>query len=167
MFLFGKKKSIEPVPGTAYATQNGQCLPIEQMPDPIFADKVLGDGVCIVPTDGKVHSPVTGVVDNVADAGHAVGVVADDGADIMVHIGVDTVEMKGSGFRPKVQAGQRVAMGDVLCVVDIAAVKSAGYNVHTAIVLTNGDAFTITETQPGDVSAGESPVFCYCKKENA
>lgn len=167
MLFFGKKNRREVPAGTAYATQTGQVLPLSQMPDPIFADKVLGDGVCILPADGTVCSPVSGTVDNIADAGHAYGIVAEDGAEIMVHIGVDTVELKGQGFAAKVRPGQRVSAGDVLCVVDLAAVKNAGYQPHTAVLLTNGDAFALGETFPGAAEAGKTPAFCYQRKENA
>lgn len=164
MFLFGKKNKAAQA-GAAYATQDGQLLPIEEMPDPVFADKILGDGVCVLPTDGKVCSPVAGTVDNVADASHAYGIIAQDGAEIMVHIGVDTVEMKGQGFRPRVRAGQTVQAGDVLCTVDLDAVRAAGLAPHTAILLTNGDAFTITEKGAGAAKAGDTVAFRYQKRE--
>lgn len=164
MFLFGKKKQNPPPEGVAYATQSGQTLPLEDMPDPVFAGKILGDGACLLPSDGRVYSPVSGRVDNIADASHAYGLVTNDGADIMVHIGVDTVELKGQGFVPKVKAGQQVAAGDLLCEVDLEAVTAAGYPSHTAVLLTNGDDFIMEHCPAGQAQAGVTPLFTYKKK---
>ena len=150
--------------GIAYAPQNGLMLPLEEMPDEVFADKVLGDGICLVPADGKVYSPVTGVVESVADAKHAYGIVAGDGADIMIHIGVDTVELAGRGFKSRVKPGRRVKTGDLLCEVDLPLVKEEGYAIHTALVLANLDLFQLTERYGGYAAAGKTAAFRYEKK---
>jgi glucose-specific phosphotransferase system IIA component len=148
--------------GTVYATQNGTALPITEMPDEVFAGKVLGDGMCILPLDGNVYAPVNGVVESADDTGHAYGIAAEDGADIMIHIGVDTVELAGTGFKRKVKPGQSVKAGDLICSVNLAAVKKAGYSVHTAILLCNVEFFTITGTTTDSVvRAGETVLFRY------
>ncbi|MFP3042069.1 PTS glucose transporter subunit IIA [Treponema primitia] len=162
MFFFGEKK--KPSCGLVYATQNGSILPLSEMPDEVFADKVLGDGVCLIPADGMVYSPVDGVVETVADSRHAYGLVASDGAGIMIHIGVDTVELAGRGFQAKVRVGQRVKIGDSLCKVDLSVLRDAGYHVHTAVILTNLDRFQITEIHTGDGTAKEAIVFRYQKR---
>jgi glucose-specific phosphotransferase system IIA component len=151
--------------GAVYATQNGKVLHISEMPDDVFAAKVLGDGVCIVPEDGKVFAPVSGIVESADDTGHAYGIASNDGADIMVHIGVDTVELAGKGFKPNVKTGQSVNAGDLLCTADIGKIKKAGYETHTAVLLCNPGDFDITETAVGKTAqGGQTVVFRYRKK---
>jgi glucose-specific phosphotransferase system IIA component len=151
--------------GIVYATQNGRALPITGMPDEVFAEKVPGDGICILPEDGKVYAPVNGVVESADDTGHAYGIAAEDGADIMIHIGVDTVELAGTGFKRKVKPGQRVKAGDLICSVNLERVKKAGYAVHTAIILCNVELFTITGTTTDSVvRAGRTVIFRYERK---
>jgi glucose-specific phosphotransferase system IIA component len=149
--------------GLVYATQNGEVLPLEEMPDEVFAQRILGDGICILPRDGKVCSPVSGVVESVADTNHAFGIVTPDGADIMIHIGVDTVAMKGSGFKVKVRAGERVSAGTVICEANLKKLEKAGYAPHTAVLLTNQEGFKLMETFSGNAVAGETVVFRYQK----
>lgn len=151
--------------GIVYATQNGIILPIEDMPDEVFAAKVLGDGICLVPADGKVYCPVAGVIESIADAGHAFGVVALDGADIMIHIGVDTVEMAGKGFKNRVYIGQRLKVGDLLCEVDLPALMKAGYAIHTAVLLTNPEMFKIVNFYSGNAVAGITRAFQYQRQD--
>jgi glucose-specific phosphotransferase system IIA component len=160
--MFGKTKKEQG--GVVYATQNGIMLPLQEMPDEIFATKVLGDGICLLPDDGKVYAPVTGIVESVADASHAFGIVALDGADIMIHIGVDTVELKGQGFKSRVHPGGHVKTGDLLCEVDLSLLKKTGYASHTAILLTNLDQFEITGFGQGNAFAGKTMVFQYQKR---
>jgi glucose-specific phosphotransferase system IIA component len=153
--------------GTVYATQNGTALAISEMPDEIFAGKVLGDGVCILPDDGKVYAPVNGTVESADTTGHAYGIIADDGANIMIHIGVDTVELAGEGFRRRVEQGQFVKAGELICDVDLEALKKAGYSIHTALLLSNGEAFTITGTAADSaVQAGKTVAFRYKRKDH-
>jgi len=163
--LFLQKKNKLQCHGVIYATQNGEIMPIEQIPDTVFAEKVLGDGVCILPSDGKVCAPISGMVDTVAESGHAYGIITEDGANIMVHIGVDTVELKGKGYKPKIKAGQKINIGDLLCTVDLKIIQQAGYAMHTAIILTNSDEFTATEKYYGTAVAGDTPAFHYQKSK--
>jgi glucose-specific phosphotransferase system IIA component len=160
MFSLHKK---EPLTGVIYATQDGKILPIEEIPDEVFAGKVLGNGICIVPSNGKVYAPVAGVIESIADANHAFGIAASDGADIVIHIGVDTVELSGKGFKPKVRLDQRVKAGDLLCQVDLSLLQAAGYATHTAVLLTNPDAFKIVEFYYGDAAGGKTVAFRYQK----
>jgi glucose-specific phosphotransferase system IIA component len=151
--------------GMVYATQNGKALSITEMPDEVFAGKVLGDGICILPLDGNVYAPVNGIVESADDTGHAYGIVAEDGADIMIHIGVDTVELAGMGFKRKVKPGQLVKAGDLICSVNLEAVKKAGYSVHTAVLLCNAEFFAITGTAADStVQAGKTILFRYERK---
>lgn len=159
--FWNRNKKKEAEAGIVYASQSGSLIPIGEMPDPVFAEKVLGDGVCIIPSDGRVLAPIGGVVSTVADAGHAYGIKGEDGVNILVHIGIDTVEMEGAPFAPAVQVGDRVRKGDPLCSADLAAIEKAGFLPHTAIILVDSPGFAITRVYGGRVEAGESPAFCY------
>lgn len=121
--------ALAPVAGTA--------TPLEKVADPVFSSGALGSGVGILPTEGRVVAPVAGTVVTAMDSGHAYGIRTDDGVEVLIHIGLDTVNLKGEGFSPKVSTGQRVDRGDPLVDVDLAAVREAGYDPTTILVVTN------------------------------
>lgn len=162
MFSF-LKKSKEPETFKLVATQTGTAIPIEEVPDPVFSGKVLGDGIAIIPTDNKVVSPVDGTITLVADTLHAYGIRCDNGIEILVHIGLDTVSLKGEGFTPHVEAGQKVKAGDLLTEVDLEFIKSKGLNTHTPCLISNMDEVKDVKCTTGTVTAGESEVICYAK----
>lgn len=155
--MFGRKKEKNKI----VATQSGECIALEAVPDEVFADKLLGDGVAVIPTVDEVLSPVNGTVTQVFDTLHAYSVTSDDGLEILVHIGLNTVELKGKGFKPHVKQGDRVSAGDVLCVADIDFIKKSGYEIHTPIVITNADRVKNLELFRGMVTAGETVVMEY------
>ena len=115
----------------------GTATPLEKVAHPVFSSGALGNGVGIVPSDGHVLAPVAGTVVTAMDSGHAYGIRTDDGVEVLVHVGLDTVNLKGEGFSPRVSAGQRVDRGDPLVDVDLAAVRQAGYDPTTVLVVTN------------------------------
>ena len=122
----------------------------------MFASKALGDGVGIVPSDGHVTAPVAGTLVTVADTGHAFGIKTDDGVEVLVHVGIDTVQMEGKGFNLDVAKDQRVEAGDLMATVDLEAIKAAGYDTTTIVVVIN--TATLSEVSPvagGDVSNGD------------
>ena len=98
---------------------SGKIIPITEVPDSVFSEKVLGDGIAIIPSDGKIYSPVNGVVSSVAETLHAYGFTSDDGLDVLVHFGLETVNLKGEGFKSYVKDGDRVSVGDLVAEVDI------------------------------------------------
>lgn len=161
--LFGvkKEKEKEEAGGQLLAVQSGKVVPIEEVPDPVFSQKVLGEGVAIIPEEGKIYSPVDGTVDNVMDTGHALAIVAKDGAQILIHIGLETVELKGEGFRPHVTAGQKVRTGDLLMEVDLDLLKSRGYQLITPILVLNSDSFQEITPCTGDAKAKETVILRY------
>lgn len=156
--LFSKKKKSR-----IAATQNGECVGLETVPDPVFSERLLGDGVAIVPEDDEVKSPVDGVVVQVFDTLHAYSISSDDGLEILVHIGLNTVELGGRGFTPKVKNGDRVTQGEVLCIADIKFIKEKGYELYTPIVITNSDELKSAEFLKGKVIGGETTVIEYTK----
>jgi len=119
------------------APMNGSAMPLENVADPVFSPGALGNGVGIVPSDGHVVAPVSGTVVTAMDSGHAYGIKTDDGVEVLIHVGLDTVNLKGEGFTPKVSAGERVVRGEPLVDVDLKAVRDAGYDPTTILVVTN------------------------------
>lgn len=146
-----------------YAAATGNATPVTEVPDPVFADKILGDGVAIVPTDGKIVSPVNGVVVEVTETLHAFGLESDDGLEILIHIGLNTVELNGKGFTPFVKAGDKVKVGTPLCKVDLDVLQAAGYPLWTPVLITNMDAVQGITLHTGPVVAGETRVVEYQK----
>lgn len=157
MFFSKKKKS------RIAATQNGECVGLEVVPDPVFSERLLGDGVAVVPEEDEVKAPVDGVVVQVFDTLHAYSIRSDDGLEILVHIGLNTVELGGRGFTPKVKNGDRVTRGEVLCLADIKFIKEKGYELYTPIVITNSDELKSAEYLKGRVIGGETTVIEYTK----
>ncbi|MGN1014738.1 MAG: PTS glucose transporter subunit IIA [Butyricicoccus sp.] len=143
---------------------NGKVISIEGVPDPVFSSKALGDGVAVIVTDGKVYAPVDGEVSMIADTLHAYGISTPDGLELLVHIGVNTVELKGEGFSPKVKEGDTVRAGQLLCEVDMDLMKSKGYPMYTPILLTNGDECADIQLMPSEkAAAGQTTVITYRK----
>lgn len=147
--------------GLIYATQTGDAISLSDVPDPVFSDKLLGDGIAIIPTNGEVKAPVNGEVTRVFDTKHAYSILSDDGLEILVHIGLDTVELDGRGFTPKVKSGERVRVGDTLCEVDLALLSSEEYFIHTPIVITNMDKVKKLTPHQGYTVAGKTVALSY------
>jgi beta-glucoside PTS system EIICBA component len=118
----------------------GKLIPIDQVADATFAKRILGDGIAIVPSVGKVYSPVNGTIQVMFKTGHAIGILSDMGDEILIHVGLDTVKLEGEGFTPKVSDGDQVAAGDLLLEFDIQYIQSKGYDITTPIVITNQSA---------------------------
>ena len=137
----------------------GRVVALEDVSDPVFSSKALGEGVGIEPANGRVVAPVAGELISVAGTGHAFGIRTDDGAEVLIHIGIDTVQMNGRGFDVAVQSGQRVSVGDLLATVDLDAVREAGYATVILMTVTNTAQFAAVEPLTGrDVAAGETVV---------
>ena len=145
--LFGKKEEINP--NHVYAPMAGEAVDISQVPDPTFSSGAMGNGIAIQPTDGKVCSPVNGTVDMMFDTGHAVTLVSDNGIEILIHVGLETVGLEGKPFQVKVQNGQKVQKGDVLMIADLEAIKAAGLPTITPVLICNTDDYTTFNTITG------------------
>lgn len=141
------------------ATVAGHVISLDETGDPVFASRALGEGVGIQPADSEVVAPVSGVLQTVAETGHAFGIKTDDGVEVLVHVGIDTVKMNGEGFDVKVKANEHVNAGDTLVVVDFDKVKEAGYSTTTLMTVLNTVAFASVTPKTGvDVKAGESVI---------
>ena len=132
---------------------NGQVVRIEDVNDEVFSSKMMGDGIAILPTDGKVYAPVSGEVTVMMDSNHAVGLVSENGAEILVHVGLDTVQMNGEGFVTHVQKGDYVKAGDLLIEANLETIKEHNYDTTTIIVVTNTMNYEkVIATQEANIS---------------
>ena len=122
---------------TVQSVADGQAISITEVKDPVFAQKMMGDGYAVEPANGSIYAPVTGVVTSVFPTKHAVGILSDKGLEVLVHVGLDTVALNGAPFSAKVADGQRVAAGDLLLVADLEAIRSAGRETTTVVAFTN------------------------------
>jgi PTS system beta-glucosides-specific IIC component len=134
-------------------------IPLTEVNDKVFASKALGDGVGIVPTSGRVVAPVSGVLVTVPESGHAFGIKTDDGVEVLVHVGIDTVRLEGRGFDVDVHKDQRVEAGDVLANVDLDAIKAAGYDTTTIVVVINTMALKAVTPREADTVALGDPII--------
>lgn len=138
------------------APMAGRCVPIQEVPDPTFAEGILGQGVAIQPTDGKVYAPADGEITTLFPTGHAVAMTADSGAELLIHIGLDTVKLKGSAFTIHGKEESKVKKGDLLIEADLAAIQAAGLNTITPVVVCNPDDFSKLTCNTGkDVVPGD------------
>ena len=123
------------------APVSGELVSLAAVNDRVFASGALGSGLGIVPSSGQVYAPFGGTVVSAFPTGHAFGIKSDDGIEALIHIGIDTVQLDGKGFTAAVQQGQVVQAGDLLATVDLDAVKAAGYDPTTILVITNTAQF--------------------------
>lgn len=130
------------------APMKGTIVELEHVPDKTFADKVLGDGIAIMPEEGKVFAPVSGTVACVTDTKHAVALISDEGLEILIHVGLETVELQGKYFTAHVENGTKVKEGDLLLEFDLDAIKKAGYKTVTPVIITNSGNFVSVLPMP-------------------
>ena len=147
MFNFFKKQGI-----IIGAPIKGEAVPVSEVSDPTFGEKILGDGIAIKPSEGKVVAPVDATVEMMFDTGHAVSLHSDDGTDILIHVGLDTVALKGQHFKVHAANGQKVSKGDLLIEFDIEAIKAAGYDTISPLVICNTPDYKEVKTSTGPVN---------------
>ena len=137
-----------------YSVADGQVIALEQVKDPVFAQKMMGDGFAVEPANGNIVSPVTGTVSSIFPTKHALGLVTEAGLEVLVHIGLDTVSLEGKPFTVHVAEGQKVAAGDLLVTADLDAIRAAGRETSTVVVFTNGDVLkSVKLEQTGSLAA--------------
>lgn len=155
MGLFDRFKKDKVDPLKIYCPIKGKVVPIESLDDKTFAGKVMGDGVAIIPSEGKVYSPVNGTINALLDTNHAYGITSDEGYDLLIHIGQDTVKLNGEGFKALVKQDQKVKKGDLLGTFDIDLIKSKGYNLATPVIVIDGDYKINNKTNLNDINVGD------------
>ena len=145
---FFKKLFGKPVDSVC-APIAGKAVAITEVPDPTFAEGMLGNGIAIVPADGKVYAPCDATVDMMFSTGHAVSLVADFGAEILIHVGLETVGLEGKPFTVHVANGDKVKKGQLLLEADLEAIKAAGLNTITPVLICNSDDYPTFNTFVG------------------
>ena len=141
------------------AVEDGRTIPMDEVNDQTFAQELLGPGIAIVPSNGTVVSPINGTIATVVDTKHAVCIQGEDGLELIVHAGLDTVELNGKYYQTYKEIGDQVKAGDVLLEFDLEEITKAGYDVTTPIVITNLGDYKITKCLTGQqVKAGEEVI---------
>lgn len=154
MGLFDKAKrkkkefaaSYTPLKDVVHAPVEGKLVMLEKVPDEVFSQGILGKGCGIIPDSGIVAAPFKGKITQVADTHHAIGLESEDGIEVLIHVGLDTVSMNGKGFEPVVSEGDCVEAGQVLMKFSIEEIKGAGYDPITMVIVTNSDDFAEIES---------------------
>ena len=141
------------------APLSGQTVPLEQVPDDVFSRKILGDGIAILPTDGKLYAPVNGEIASVAETLHAYGFTSENGQDILVHVGLESVALKGQGFTSHVNVGDKVKAGQLVAEVDLEFLKSKNVSAITPVLICEGADGIPMNTVTGTVRAGKDAVI--------
>ena len=137
-----------------YSVADGEVIALEQVKDPVFSQKMMGDGFAVEPANGNIVSPVSGTVSSIFPTKHALGLVTEAGLEVLVHIGLDTVSLEGKPFTVHVTEGQKVAVGDLLVTADLDAIREAGRETSTIVVFTNADAIqSVKLEQTGSLTA--------------
>ena len=156
-----KSKSI---PQVILAPLTGKAVPLSEVPDPVFSEKVLGDGVAIIPSDGKIVSPVDGEISTVAETSHAYGFTSENGQEVLVHVGLETVSLNGECFKVYGKAGDKVKAGDLVAEVDLEYLKEKEINPITPVLICSDTEGKELQYIEGDVKAGESEVLVLAEK---
>lgn len=160
--LFGKNITEE----SFVSPVNGRVVPLEEVPDPVFAEKMMGEGIAIEPTDETIVSPIDAEVVQVFETKHAIGLKTQMGLELLLHIGLDTVNLKGEGFETFVKAGDKVSAGDKLVTFEKAFIEANAKSSITPVIVTNYEAseYTLEALYPEQAIAGETQIFQVKKK---
>ena len=149
--LFSKKEAVNP--NHIYAPLTGKAVPITEVPDPTFSEGMLGNGIAIIPTDGKVCAPCDATVETMFSTGHAVALTTTTGAEMLIHVGLETVGLNGAPFTIHVKDGDKVKKGQLLFEADLEAIQAAGLPIITPVLVCNPDEFpTFNITTGKDVT---------------
>ena len=160
MFGFLKKKSGKDGRDVIGAPVTGKAIPLSEVNDPTFSEEMLGKGMAVIPAEGKIYAPADGVINMIFDTMHAVSMTTDLGAEILIHVGLDTVKMNGEGFKSHIKSGKHVKKGTLLLEFDLDKVKAAGYDPVTPVLICNsGDYSSVTGVAGRDVYRGDDVIF--------
>ena len=141
------------------APLSGKVISITEVPDPVFSGKMMGDGAAILPEDGKIYAPIDGTLTTIAPTQHAFGSTGENGQEVLVHVGLETVDLNGEGFTVHKKAGDKVKAGDLVAEVDLEFLKNKGLNTVTPVVICGGADGAAIEMVGSEVSGGKSPIL--------
>jgi PTS system glucose-specific IIA component len=165
MSLFDKLKTlVEDDSSDADAIEiiaplSGEIVNIEDVPDVVFAEKIVGDGIAIKPAGYKIVAPVNGTIGKIFEQNHAFSIASDEGVELFIHFGIDTVELKGEGFKRIAEEGQVVKAGDTIIEFDLALLEEKAKSTLTPVVISNMDEIRELNKLSGTVSVGETPIL--------
>lgn len=165
MGLFDKLKSLVSEDKSSsgsieiIAPLSGEIVNIEDVPDVVFAEKIVGDGIAIKPAGNKIVAPVDGTIGKIFETNHAFSIESDDGIELFVHFGIDTVELKGEGFKRIAEEGQTVKKGDLIIEFDLALLEEKAKSVLTPVVISNMDEIKELNKLTGAVTVGETVIM--------
>ncbi|CAM2772858.1 PTS glucose transporter subunit IIA [Vibrio rarus] len=165
MGLFDKLKKLVSDEGNTVGSieiispLSGEIVNIEDVPDVVFAEKIVGDGIAIKPTGNKIVAPVNGTIGKIFETNHAFSIESTDGIELFVHFGIDTVELKGEGFTRIGSEGQEVKAGDTIIEFDLAFLEEKAKSTLTPVVISNMDEIKELNKLSGAVTVGETPVL--------
>ena len=157
--MFFKKQKTEII----YAPCDGKIVPLNEVPDQVFSDKILGDGAAILPESSMICSPVNGKITQLFDTLHAYAITSENGIELLIHIGLNTVELKGEGFKACVKEGDNIKTGDKLADVNLEYIADRGYNLHTPIIITNISKISSLDISFGNKKQGDEIITCKIK----
>jgi PTS system beta-glucosides-specific IIC component len=143
----------------------GVIVPLADVDDSVFSAGIIGDGVAIRPTDGVVRSPIAGTVTVLMDSKHAIGIRGDDGVEILIHVGIDTVQLEGAPFTAHIAVGDRVDVGKLLLDVDLEAIAAAGYDTTTPVLIVNSKDYDVIVEESGHIKAGQALLTTKAKEK--
>jgi len=141
------------------APLSGEIVNIEDVPDVVFAEKIVGDGIAIKPSGDKMVAPVNGTIGKIFETNHAFSIESDDGVELFVHFGIDTVELKGEGFKRVAEEGQAVKVGDTIIEFDLALLEEKAKSTLTPVVISNMDEIKELNKLSGTVNVSESTIL--------
>lgn len=159
MFEFVKKQKEMAV----YSPADGVAIELSSVPDEAFSEKILGDGAAVIPKNGNIYSPVEGEIIDITDTKHAFCITTNEGTEILLHIGIDTVKLKGEGFSVKISSGDKVKVGTKIAEVDLEVLKNNNIRMETPVILTEAQNYKITQVHTGEVAGGRDVLFLYKK----
>ncbi|MDH2998878.1 PTS glucose transporter subunit IIA [Pasteurellaceae bacterium LFhippo2] len=161
--LFGGKKEAVAKEVKIYAPISGEIVNIEDVPDVVFSEKIVGDGIAIRPAGDLIVAPVNGTIGKIFETNHAFSIESDEGVELFVHFGIDTVELKGEGFTRLAEEGQKVKVGEPVIKFDLEVLEPKAKSVLTPVVISNMDEISNLQKLSGEVVKGESVVLTLTK----
>ncbi|WP_348769469.1 PTS glucose transporter subunit IIA [Buchnera aphidicola] len=157
--FFNRKKSNFSKKIEIFAPVSGEIINIEDVPDIVFSKKIVGDGVAIKPSGNKIISPINGTIGKILDSKHAFSMLSEDGVELFVHFGIDTIKLKGEGFEKIAQDDQEVKIGDTIIIFDLNVLEKKARSILTPVVISNMEKFKRIEKSSGSIIAGETIIM--------
>ncbi|AEO07889.1 PTS glucose transporter subunit IIA [Buchnera aphidicola] len=157
--FFNSKKSNFSKKIEIFAPLSGDIIKLEDIPDPVFSKKIVGDGIAIKPSGNQILAPVNGTIGKIFESKHAFSIISEDNVELFVHFGIDTVQLKGEGFKTKAKDNQKVKIGDEIITFDLDFLKNNAKSVFTPVIISNMENFKKIEKSSGTIIAGKTIII--------